>query len=215
MLKAVACSRLLWAIILVVPTLPSHAHPHVWVTVESQIVYGDNGSVIGVRHSWTFDDAFSAFALQGIHSKKKGVFTREELAPLAEVNVTSLREYKFFTFAKANGRRAPFNDPIDYWLDYANGVLTLHFTLPFKSAVSVKALDIEIYDPTFFVFFEFAQQSPVKLWRGPANCRLAIERPREQDIRQAQGLSEEFFNALTSSGGWNTQFINKVGLRCP
>ncbi|MBM3529800.1 MAG: DUF1007 family protein [Alphaproteobacteria bacterium] len=191
------------------------AHPHVWVTVESQIVHAADGSAVGVRHAWTFDDAFSAFALQGIHSKKKGLFTREELAPLAEVNVTSLREYKFFTFAKANGRRVPFNEPVDYWLDYANGLLTLHFTLPLKAPVVVRTLDIEIYDPSFFVFFEFAPKAPVTLRGGPSNCKLAIERPKEIDIKQAQSLSEEFFNALTASASWGAQFTNKVALRCP
>lgn len=209
-------SRVLWAMIFLWASASlGHAHPHVWVTVESQVVYAANGSVVGVRHAWTFDDMFSAFALQGLHSKTKGVFTREELAPLAEVNVTSLREYKFFTFAKANGRRAPFNEPIDYWLDYANGLLTLHFTLPLKSPVVVRTLDLEIYDPSFFVFFEFAHQSPVTLRGGPANCKLAIERPKELDVRQAQSLSEEFFNALTASASWGAQFTNKVGLKCP
>jgi ABC-type uncharacterized transport system substrate-binding protein len=79
------------------------AHPHVWVTMMSELSYAAEGSVSGVRHHWTFDDMFSAFATQGLESKKRGLFTREELAPLAEVNVTSLKEYGFFTFAK--GRR--------------------------------------------------------------------------------------------------------------
>ena len=73
------------------------AHPHVWVTMKSELVYAPDGSVTGVRHAWTFDDMFSVFATQGIEAKKKGEFTREELAPLAEVNVTSLKEYDFFT----------------------------------------------------------------------------------------------------------------------
>jgi ABC-type uncharacterized transport system substrate-binding protein len=75
--------------------------------------------VTGVRHAWTFDDMFSVFALQGLDSKKKGEYTREELAPLADVNVTSLKEYDFFTYAKANGGKLEFNDPqAGYYLDY-------------------------------------------------------------------------------------------------
>src|SRR5262249_21040943 len=111
------------------------AHPHVWVTVKSEVVYAPDGSVTGIRHAWTFDDMFSAFATQGLESKQKGAFTREELAPLAEVNVTSLKEFKFFTFAKADGKRAAFTDPVDYYLDYKDSVLTLHFTLPLKAPV--------------------------------------------------------------------------------
>ena len=87
------------------------AHPHVWVTMKSELVYAPDGTVTGVRHAWTFDDMFSVFATQGIDSKKKGEYTREELAPLAEVNVTSLKEYDFFTHATANGKKLEFNEP--------------------------------------------------------------------------------------------------------
>src|SRR5437764_1148646 len=87
------------------------AHPHVWVTVKSELVYAPDGSITGVRHAWTFDDMFSTFAIQGIESKKKDQFTREELAPLAQVNVDSLKEYDFFTYAKANGKPVEFNEP--------------------------------------------------------------------------------------------------------
>ena len=57
----------------------AQAHPHVWVIMKSAVVYGPDGAVIGVRHAWAFDDMFSTFAVQGLESKKKGEFTREEL----------------------------------------------------------------------------------------------------------------------------------------
>src|SRR5262252_3298228 len=65
---------------LVIAPAAAQAHPHIWVTVKSEVVYGPDGTVTGVRHAWTFDDMFSVFATQGIESKKKGEFTREELA---------------------------------------------------------------------------------------------------------------------------------------
>ena len=78
----------------------AQAHPHVWVTMKSEVVYAPDGTATGVRHAWTFDDMFSTFATQGLASKEKGKFTREELAPLAEVNVTSLKEFDYFTQAR-------------------------------------------------------------------------------------------------------------------
>ena len=42
------------------------AHPHVWVTIKSELVFAPDGSVTGVRHAWTFDDMFSVFATQGL-----------------------------------------------------------------------------------------------------------------------------------------------------
>src|SRR5262245_38344044 len=44
----------------------AHAHPHVWVTMKGQVAYAPDGSIAGVRHSWTFDDMFSTFAVQGL-----------------------------------------------------------------------------------------------------------------------------------------------------
>src|SRR5262249_58797911 len=119
------------------------AHPHVWVTVRSELVYAPDGSVTGVRHAWTFGDMFSVFATQGIESKKKGEFTREELAPLADVNVTSLKEYDFFTYAKANGVTVEFNEPpAGYYLEFnpKDTALPPTFTLPRKQPVKPKAL---------------------------------------------------------------------------
>src|SRR3990170_141748 len=54
----------------------AQAHPHVWVTMKTDLVYAPDGRVTGVRHHWAFDDMFSAFATQGLESKEKGKFTR-------------------------------------------------------------------------------------------------------------------------------------------
>jgi ABC-type uncharacterized transport system substrate-binding protein len=192
------------------------AHPHVWVTMMSELVYAADGSVTGVRHNWTFDDVFSVFATQGLQSKKRGVFTREELAPLAEVNVTSLKEYAFFTFARADGKKLQLGEPVDYYLDYdpKRTVLTLHFTLPFKTPVKAKQLNVDIYDPTYFVDFAFAEKNPMALVGAPAACKFSITRPQDATA-QAQRRPETFFNSLDASGGWGTQFANKVSVKCP
>src|ERR1043166_1420539 len=130
---------------------PAQAHPHVWVTMKSEVIYSADGTATGVRHAWTFDDMFSTFATQGLASKEKGKFTREELAPLAEVNVTSLKDFDYFTVARANGKKADLTAPVDYYLEFADGLLTLHFTLPLATPAKAQSLDFEMTDPTYFV----------------------------------------------------------------
>ena len=117
----------------------AQAHPHVWITATSELIYAPDGTITGVRHAWTFDDMFSTYALQGIETKTKGVYSREELAPLAQTNVESLKEFGFFTFAKADGKKEKFLEPVDYFLEYKDGLLTLHFTLPLKTPVKAEA----------------------------------------------------------------------------
>jgi ABC-type uncharacterized transport system substrate-binding protein len=82
---------------LVLGATAAQAHPHVWITARSEVLYAPDGTVTGVRHAWTFDDMFSTYALQGIEAKTKGTYSREELGPLAQTNVESLKEFVDFT----------------------------------------------------------------------------------------------------------------------
>ena len=191
----------------------AQAHPHVWITSTSELVYAPDGSITGVRHAWTFDDMFSTYALQGIEGKQKGVYTHEELAPLAQTNVESLKEFGYFTFAKADGKKAKFEEPADYFLEYRDGLLVLHFTLPLKAPVKPKVLALEVFDPTFFVDFQLAKQDPIRLVGAPASCTLDVQRPND-GAASAQAMDEQNF---TDGGNANygAMFANKITVTCP
>ncbi|MEH2491033.1 ABC-type uncharacterized transport system substrate-binding protein [Bradyrhizobium sp. AZCC 2230] len=189
------------------------AHPHVWITATSELLYAEDGSVTGVRHSWTFDDMFSAYAVQGLESKKKGAYTREELGPLAQTNVESLKEYAYFTFARADGKKERFNEPIDYYLDYKDTVLTLHFTLPLKTPVKPKQLVLEVFDRSFFIDFQMAKDNPVKLVGAPAGCQMKLDRPSD-GTATAQKLNEQTFMDGPNAN-FGMMFANKITVDCP
>jgi ABC-type uncharacterized transport system substrate-binding protein len=206
---------LLTAFAALVIAAPAQAHPHVWVTMKSQLIYAPDGSITGIRHAWSFDDMFSTFAIQGLESKEKGKFTREELAPLAKVNVESLKEYEYFTYATADGTKTELTDPTaDYWLDYTDSVLTLHFTLPFKKPVKAKELKIEIFDPTIFVDFSFAKDKPAQLVGAP-KCKLDVAVPREMTFAEGKKLSEIPADQPNTTMAWGAQFANKLLVHCP
>jgi len=190
------------------------AHPHVFVTASSELVYAPDGSITGVRHAWVFDDMFSTYALQGIESKTKGIYTREELAPLAQTNVESLKEFAFFTFAKADGRKQRFVDPVDYYLEQKEGALVLHFTLPFKAPFKTRELVLEIYDPTFFVDFSLQKADPIRLVGAPASCKTAIQRPSD-GAPAAQKLGEDNFMDGGANANFGAMFANKITVECP
>ncbi|RZN17441.1 DUF1007 family protein [Bradyrhizobium sp. Leo121] len=202
------------AILLLLSVNCAEAHPHVWVTFHSEVLYAADGTMTGVRHAWTFDDMFSAYAIQGISHAKKGQYTREELASLAQVNVDSLKEYGYFTFARADGKKVKFSDPVDYWLDYKNAALTLHFTLPLKAAATAKAMQIEVYDPTIFVDFEFAKDKPVSL-SGAPQCNLTYDLPHQPTPAEQLRLSQLDSDPLDASSTYGETFANKMLVKCP
>lgn len=192
----------------------AEAHPHVWITAASELIYAPDGAITGVRHAWTFDDMFSTYALQGLETKTKGVYSREELAPLAQTNVESLKEFAFFTFAKADGRKEKFLEPVDYFLDYKEGALTLHFTLPLKNPVKTRALALEVFDPAYFIDFKFEDKDPIKLVGAPAGCQLKLQRPNDGTAADAQKLNEQSF-ASGDNSNYGAMFANKVTVECP
>jgi ABC-type uncharacterized transport system substrate-binding protein len=193
---------------LLAPIGTAAAHPHVFVTMVSELVYGPDGTVQAIKHAWTFDDMFSVFATQGIESKKKGEFTREELAPLAKTNVESLKDFDYFTLAKANGQAAAFAEPSsDYYVEFKDQLLTLYFTLPFKTPVKAKELAIEVYDPSYFVDFSFADKNPVKVVGAPPQCKVATSRAGET------GVSSETPPADPSN--WGAMYANRILVKCP
>jgi ABC-type uncharacterized transport system substrate-binding protein len=194
---------------------PALAHPHVWVVMKSEVVYAPDGSVVGVRQAWTFDDMFSTFATQGLESKQKGVFTREELQPLAKVNVESLKEYDYFTYAKLNGKKAAFTDPVDYHLDLTDSMLTLHFLLPLKAPAKVSSLDLEVYDPSYFVDFSLAEKDAARLVGAPPGCQLSTGKPQEMTKDLALRLSQIPPGGQIPQDSYGAQFANKILVKCP
>jgi ABC-type uncharacterized transport system substrate-binding protein len=191
----------------------AEAHPHVWITAKSELIYAADGTVTGVRHAWTFDDMFSTYALQGIEAKVKGAYSREELASLAQTNVESLKEFRFFTFAKADGKKENFLEPVDYFLEFKDSALTLHFTLPLKTPFKARLLALEVFDPEFFIDFKYADQDPIKLVGAPADCKMQFQRPND-GTAGAQKLGEQNFvgGAGTNFG---MMFANKITVDCP
>ena len=216
MIKQLSCLAAAALAGLVATVVSASAHPHVWVTMRSEVVYGPDGTITGIRHAWTFDDMFSAFATQGIDSKKRGVYSREDLMPLAKTNIESLKDFDYFTVAKINGKKVDFSDPPSgYYLEYANEILTLHFTLPLKQPVKAQALEFEIYDASYFVDFSFEKDNPVALVGAPAACKLVVARPEEMDAALAAKLSQLGADAkLDPTEYLGAQFASRIFVKC-
>jgi ABC-type uncharacterized transport system substrate-binding protein len=180
----------------------AQAHPHVWATVRSEIIFNDKHQITGVRHSWTFDEFYTAMAVQGLDTNGDGVFSKEELQPLAEVNVKSLKDFDYFTFVH---------------IGYDKSLITLHFTLPLETPLDPhgKVVTVDVYDPSFFVAFGFATESPVKLSGTPAkDCTAKIKRPDAESEEDAKALSEAFFSQLGPNSNFGSQFAQTVEVKC-
>jgi ABC-type uncharacterized transport system substrate-binding protein len=195
------------------------AHPHVWATVRSEIVFGPDHRITGIRHAWTFDEFYTAMAVQGLDTDGDGVYSKEELDPLAEVNVESLKEFAYFTFVRLgkSEKPLPLKEPVDYSIDYDKTLLTLHFTLPLETPLDPKTEEVavDVYDPSFFVAFGFATDAPVKLSGVAApGCGAEIQKADPESAAETKDLSEAFFSQLGPGSNYGSQFAQTAIVKC-
>ena len=200
---------------------PASAHPHVWVTAKAEIDYA-SGKVTGIRHSWTFDAAYSAFVTQGLDTNKDGKLTPDELAGLATENTQNLAEFGYFTKLKVAGKEQAFAEPTEPRMAMEGETLTLSFLLPLKAPATQGrgVVALEVYDPTFFVSFGLAEGADAaRLTGAPAGCAATITRPKAAETKTADGskpgMTEAFFEALTAASNYGVQYAQRVLVACP
>ena len=192
------------------------AHPHVWVTARTQAIFDLKGEIAALRHTWTFDEMYSAFVTEG-QGKEGVLMTKEELAPLAKSNVESLAEFDYFTFAKAAGKAVEFGEPEDYSLEQQKDKrVVLRFTLPLKSPVSAsKAFSFQVYDPTYFVAFEMEKENPVSMAGAQKGCSVNVLGAKPLAEGDTKKLTESFFSGLSPGYDFGVKLATRVIVACP
>lgn len=178
---------------------PVVAHPHVWIDARTEVIFDERQRVEALRVSWRFDEFYSLFAIEGLDKNGDGRVDAEELKPLAELNITSLEEYRYFTYVTVAGEDAPYGPVTDYRSAYEEGILSLEFVIPLETPMDpvVSELRFMSYDPTFYIAIEPVLQAPVSLRGAPAACR-AVE--VKQEGAETLQLSEaDFLDPATNS----------------
>lgn len=195
------------------------AHPHVWVTVATTVNY-ENGSISGLNHTWTFDEMYTAMAIQGLDKNGDGTYDKDELAELTKVNMDGLKEFDYFTFAKLGTEGLKLTAPTDAWLEHKNNILTLHFTTPLEKPVLAEAdgFTFQIYDPSYFIAFDLAKENPVKLSEAaPQNCKAAVVEPKtdaNSDDLKSQLLNDAFAKELGATTNIGDGFTKTISVAC-
>ena len=194
---------------------PASAHPHVFVSARTEIIYGANAMVTALKHVWSFDEAYSAYITQGLDKNNDGKLTPDELAELAKVNVESLPEVGFFTTAKANGKAQEFGTVTEASLAFENKILTLTYILPLKTpAVAARSFGLEIGDPSYFVAFDIVDAPDAVTTRdAPKGCVVRVARPPKLDPATQAKLAQEDITATPDTSG--LQVTTRALVACP
>ena len=142
-----------------------------------------------------------------------GKFDRKELQALAQTNMDGLKEFNYFTTAAIAGKPIAFKDPVDYWLEYSGGLLTLHFTLPLTQPVPEKGevMSFSVEDPTYYIAFDFAKDEAVRFSSSILSGCKAVP-PAAESADDQQRLSDAFSAEFDPGGGTSG---NTFAITCP
>ena len=152
------------------------AHPHIFVDARAAIRFNDAGEVVSVHNSWTFDEAYSAWSIQGLDTNNDGTVSREELQPLADDNMDGLAEYEYYTFAGEGPDNLKFVHGSNATISLVDGRTTLDFDVALDHPYAIqKSLELAINDPEYYVAITFKDASAVTLVNAPKGCSYSME----------------------------------------
>lgn len=195
---------------------PVWAHPHVWVTARAQVLFDAQGLVTGFRHVWKFDEAYSAFQTQGLTANGE-IPTREQMAPLAKTTMATMPDFKYFTFAKIGGVALEYGPAINPHFDVgADKLVTLTYDLPLiKPQAPKPILVLQVYDPDFYVEFNFAETDPIALAGAPNGCSTSANKPKPLEVDEYKKLSEAFFANQSPGSNFGLKLASRIIIACP
>ncbi|MBN9305781.1 MULTISPECIES: DUF1007 family protein [unclassified Devosia] len=170
--------------------LPALAHPHIFVDAKAAITFNDAGEVVSIHNTWTFDQAYSAWSIQGLDTNNDGKYSRAELQPLADDNMNGLADYQYYTFAgEGNDPNLPFSHGSHASIDYDGKQTTLNFDVALAKPYAIrKSLELSIDDPEYYVAITFHDASDVTLVNAPKNCSIAMQDAKEMPPELADAL---------------------------
>ena len=179
------------------PPSSASAHPHVWVTMRSQVAFTPDGKV-SERHPRL--------------DLRRNVFLLRHPGPGASRPIGQTRG---FCAARQGKRRLArpdrlFHDPEDCRqggrFRRGHGLLDGGTPGPSRDfsrrpaaqepTPPGKFFSLLVADPEFFIDFEFDDKDGVKLDSAPAGCSLSVAKPKPLEADESSKLTESFFSGL-------------------
>lgn len=171
---------------------PVAAHPHIFIDAKATVVFDDSGRLTEIRNAWSFDEAFSAWSIEGLDANNDGVVSREEQQELADQDMDGLAQYQFYTFAGEQGAadNLAFERGQNPTRDYVDGHTILQFGVKLAEPYRIqRALELAINDPEYYVAITFDGPGAVTLENAPPGCAVSLQPGFELEPELMEQLS--------------------------
>lgn len=195
--------------------IAAQAHPHEFVTMEVNAKFDFNGKVSGLTYDWTFDEFFTAYAVDGQDVNKNGVAEPNELAALLDEILGNIQVINYFTVFDKEKTVPKLDKAQPMESVMVDRQLRLKFFVPFQEPVALdKApLRFSIYDDEFYIAMNFepkANDRIVPASVGNCSAKVDLADPDEDTMAFASSLDRN----QSSGGGLGAAFAEWVTIQC-
>ena len=145
MIYRIVCFWFCFALTLGIDAAPAHAHPHVWVDYYVDAVGGKDG-IEKLIFRWHFDDMFTSMVKEDFHIQS---MTPENVVTLRDSAFANLKNYHYYIYIRADG--VEFDPQIISGFDARLVGHNLEYMFSVDLPHPAKKLEVELYDPEFYV----------------------------------------------------------------
>ena len=191
------------------------AHPHEFVSMEVNAKFDFAGKVSGLTYNWTFDEFFTAYAVDGQDLNKNGEAEPNELAALLDEILGNIKVINYFTvFDKEKTvPKLATAEPLESVM--VDRQLRLKFYVPFQEPVSLdKApLRFSIYDDEFYIAMNFEPKANDKIVPASVdNCTAKVDLADPDD--ELVAFASSLDRTQSAGGGLGAAFAEWVTIKC-
>ena len=157
---------------------PALGHPHMWVDLESRVVFNaDDGSVV-IQQAWLFDDFFSTSVIQDANLDPRG--TKAGIQREIDRITAALEPYSYFTKIEIGGKNMSSKLVGDVTWEVVHSRIEMRFNIAANDSVGseVRSWSYAIFDPTYYIEMLHAEGASIMVDGDLAGtCNSWIEQP--------------------------------------
>lgn len=182
--RCLAAALCLAAVLQAVPR--AQAHPHVFAEGRMEIVGDPSAKLAAVRNIWRMDDLFSSSVVLDFDKNANGVLDDDELQAVGDTVKESIAEWQFYTFVTSAGKPVKMLPPESIRALFQDNQILLFFEMKAGEPIDLKTQGVTVanFDETFYVAFDFPDETSFDLVDMPAGCTRKMTVPDEDEAAQ-------------------------------
>ena len=197
------------------PIQQAAAHPHEFVTMAVQANFNVNDQLSGLTYTWTFDEFFTAYAIEGEDANKNGKAEPEELRKLLNHILGNIKSIDYFTAFGNSGAQPELATARPLESVMKGRQLQISFQLPFKKPLTLgkQSLKFAIYDDEFYIAMNHDEKSLERIIPASmegCSADLSFPDPDDELVAFASSLGKE----ESSGGGLGASFAEWMSISC-